>query len=274
MVFLKIERAAVCAKATPAAGPSPVLRQRRALMKKTVIIADDEPITRMDLADMLRELGFSVVGEAADGFDAVELCRAKRPDVVLMDVKMPIFDGLTAAETILSEELAGCVVLLTAFSDRDIVQRAGSAGVTGYLVKPVDERSLLPTIEVALAQSLRLRESRARTRAAERRVREDRQVHKAQQLLARSRGCSEEEAYRIMRKAAMDKRISVAALAERIIQQAAKTDDVAVVKAWLATHKGLCDEKAYRYIVNYGKTHGCSVEEAARELRSRLPAEA
>ena len=98
---------------------------------KTVIIADDEPITRMDLCDMVQELGFQVLGQAADGFDAIELCRETHPDVVLMDVKMPIFDGLTASETILSEDLAGCVVLLTAFSDREIISRATAAGVTG-----------------------------------------------------------------------------------------------------------------------------------------------
>ena len=242
-------------------------------MKRSVVIADDEPITRMDLADMLHELGFAVVGEAADGFDAIELCRAKKPDIVLMDVKMPIFDGLAASETILAEELAGCVVLLTAFSDPDIIRRAGDAGVTGYLVKPVDQRSLLPTIEVAWAQSLRLRGSCEQARAAERRIREDRQIHKAQQLLAKSQGCSEEEAYRRMRKAAMDKRVSVASLAERILQQAAKTDDVAAVKAWLAAHKGFSGERAYQYIVNYGKSRGCSVEEAAKKLRDSLPAE-
>ena len=108
----------------------------------TVVIVDDEPITRMDLSDMLRELGFTVAGEAADGFDAIELCRSLRPDVVLMDVRMPVFDGLTATETILEEDLAGCVILLTAFSDREIIDRASRAGVTGYLVKPIDQKSL------------------------------------------------------------------------------------------------------------------------------------
>ena len=106
-----------------------------------------------------------------------------------------------------------------------------------------------------------------------RRIREDRQIHKAQQLLAKSQGCSEEEAYRRMRKAAMDKRVSVASLAERILQQAAKTDDVAAVKAWLDAHKGFSGERAYQYIVNYGKSRGCSVEEAAKKLRDSLPAE-
>lgn len=113
---------------------------------KTVLIVDDEPITRMDLSDMLRELGFGVAGEAADGFDAMELCRLKRPDVVLMDVKMPIFDGLSASETILAEELAGCVVLLTAFSDPEIIRRAGAAGVTGYLVKRLTRNRFFPPL--------------------------------------------------------------------------------------------------------------------------------
>ena len=106
--------------------------------RRTAAVLDDEPLTRMDLRDMLTEQGFDVVGEAADGFDAVELCREKHPDVVLMDVKMPVFDGLTASETILTENLADCVVQLTAFSDGGIVESAGQAGVTGYLVKPID----------------------------------------------------------------------------------------------------------------------------------------
>jgi len=114
---------------------------------KTVLIVDDEPITRMDLRDMLTDLSFDVIGEAADGFDAIEFCRARRPDLVLMDVKMPIFDGLTASETILGEELAGCVVLLTAFGERDIIDQANRIGVTGYLVKPIEQRLLLPTVD-------------------------------------------------------------------------------------------------------------------------------
>lgn len=234
---------------------------------KTVVIVDDEPITRMDLSDMLEELGFQVIGEAADGFDAIEICRSQNPDIALMDVKMPIFDGLSATETILSEGLAGCVVLLTAFNDPDIIQRASQAGVTGYLVKPIDQRSLLPTLEVAMAQSQRLRESREREHAAQQKVQEDRDIHKAQQLLAKSMGCSPEEAYRSMRKAAMDKRVPVAALARRIIQQAKENSDVRAIKEYLKQQKGMDADRAYRYLAGYGKRHGCSVEEAARRLR-------
>lgn len=187
--------------------------------KRTVVIVDDEPVTRMDLADMLEEAGFQVAGEAGDGFDAVELCTAKRPDVVLMDVKMPVFDGLTAAETILSRDLAGCVVLLTAFQDREIVEKAGRIGVTGYLAKPIDPRSLLPTLELALAQSQRLRGSQEQTRLVRQQMEDDRLIHRAQRTVARRMGCTEEEAYHKMRRMAMDKRVTVAAMARRLLEQ-------------------------------------------------------
>lgn len=103
-------------------------------MERTIIVVDDEPIIRLDLCQMLEELGFAVTAEGADGFDAVELCRQKHPDIVLLDLEMPIFDGMTAAETIIGEGLAGCVVICTAFADEEFIQRAGRAGVAGYLV--------------------------------------------------------------------------------------------------------------------------------------------
>lgn len=130
--------------------------------KRTAVVVDDEPITCMDVAEMLREMGFDVVGEAADGFDAVELCRVHRPDLVLMDARMPVFDGLTASKTILEKHYCNCIVLLTAYQDRDMIEKATKAGVSGYLVKPIDQTRFQPAIEVALAQSKRLRQSEAR----------------------------------------------------------------------------------------------------------------
>ena len=96
--------------------------------KRTAVVVDDEPITCMDVAEMLREMGFDVVGEAADGFDAVELCRVHRPDLVLMDARMPVFDGLTASKTILEKHYCNCIVLLTAYQDRDMIEKATKAG--------------------------------------------------------------------------------------------------------------------------------------------------
>ena len=234
--------------------------------RRTAAVLDDEPLTRMDLRDMLTEQGFDVVGEAADGFDAVELCREKHPDVVLMDVKMPVFDGLTASETILTGNLADCVVLLTAFSDGGIVERAGQAGVTGYLVKPIDQKSLTPTIEVALAQGRRLRRARQEAEEAQEKIRRERQIYKAQQIVARREQRSEAEAYRRLRRMAMDKRLSMADLAARIVSQTAGEDPVAAAKTVLMSSRHISENRAYRVITDYARTHGITVEDAAAQL--------
>ena len=239
---------------------------------RRIVIAEDEPITCMDLAETLEELGCRVVGTASDGFDAIELCRQHRPDVVLMDVKMPVFDGLSAAESILAEDTAGCVVLLTAFSDDEMIERAQRAGVTAYLVKPVDPKSLLPAIEVAYAQSQRLKASREETHRARQKIDEDRRIHKAQAVLARTHHCSEQEAYQWLRKSAMDKRIPVAALADVILAQGERADPVASVKRRLMEERGLSEEKAYRRIATHAKANALSMEAAALDLRKRMEA--
>ena len=204
---------------------------------RTVVVVDDEPIMRLDLRMMLEELGLSPVGEASDGFDAVEVCRQQRPDVVLMDVKMPVFDGFGAAEVILIEELAGCVVISTAFFDAQFIERANQIGVTGYLVKPIEQRLLLPTIEVALAQSERLREARRQTKAAQQKLADSRVIEQAKALLARERGIAESEAYRELQRLAMDKRCSIASLAATVVQRSSQRE----VVNWLTTPKqGSC----------------------------------
>lgn len=126
-----------------------------------VVIADDEPITRMDLKELLSEEGYQVVGEAADGFDAVEACKQSRPDLVLMDIKMPLLDGLSAAKILFEENLADTVMMLTAYSEREFVDEAKHIGVAGYLVKPIDEKSLVPSIELAVARSKDMKIGRA-----------------------------------------------------------------------------------------------------------------
>ena len=239
----------------------------------TILIADDEPITRMDICDMVSDLGFTVVGEASDGFDAIELCRTHHPDVVLMDVKMPVFDGLTAAETITAEGLAGCVVLLTAFSDRDLIRRARDSGVTGYLVKPVQPHALLPTIEVAREQARRLAESREQLHEARQKLQDDRTIHKAQSIYAAQQGISAEEAYRALRKAAMDKRISLAALCESILRAQERSSPLPRAKRLLMERKNITEEKAHRLLQNTAATRGITAEQAALEILQRLEKE-
>jgi len=185
----------------------------------SVAVIDDEPITRMDICGMLEDLGYQIAGEAGDGFDAVALCRTKHPDVVLMDVKMPVFDGLSASKVILDEDLAGSVVLLTAFSDEEIVEKASRIGVSGYLVKPVEQQRLRPVIEVAVAQSRRLRESRKETEDANRRLEESKLIARAQSIYAKKEHVSESDAYQVLRKTAMDKRLPLAVIAKAYLEQ-------------------------------------------------------
>lgn len=186
---------------------------------RTVLVVDDEPITRLDLVQMVQELGMQVVAEAGDGFDAVELCRSCHPDVVLLDVRMPVFDGLGAAEVIIEEDLAGCVILLTAFSDKELLERAGQIGVTGYLVKPVEQRLILPAVEVAWAQSARLREARHESRQARQRLSDAKLIDRAKEIIAKQSGTTEAQAYRDLQRMAMNKRCSIASLAAAILEQ-------------------------------------------------------
>ena len=117
--------------------------------KCSVVIVDDEPILRMDLSEMLEMRGYEVVGEAGDGYDAISVCREKKPDLVFMDIKMPLLDGLSATEVICDEKLTQTVILLTAYTDHDYIEKAKACGIGGYLVKPINESALEPTIEMA-----------------------------------------------------------------------------------------------------------------------------
>ncbi len=236
--------------------------------KRTAVVVDDEPITRLDLVQMLEEMGFEVAGDAADGFDAIELCRLHHPDVVLMDIKMPVFDGLTASETIISEDLGGCVVLLTAFRDREFIDRASAIGVTGYLVKPVEERLLLPTLEVAMAQAERLREARREAREMERRMEEQKLIDRAKALLAQREGIGEAEAYRRLQRMAMEKRCGLAVLAATVVAQQSQRELVNRAKERLMQSRGLSEEEAYRQVKELGRRRGGDLAAAAREILS------
>lgn len=235
-------------------------------MARTAVVVDDEPIIRLDLSQMLEDLGFAVVADASDGFDAVEMCRLHHPDVVLLDLNMPVFDGLGAAETILAEDLAGCVVVVTAFADPAFLERAGAIGVTGYLVKPVEQRLLLPTIEVALAQSQRLQEARKAAQEAGNKLAAMRIIDRAKALIAAQNNCTEAEAYRQLQKLAMEKRCSMAHLAKAILEKQDDRELLRRAKALLMEKRTLSEQEAYTLLTKTAAARGMAVKELARSV--------
>lgn len=186
-------------------------------MKYKLLIADDEPITRMDIREMLEGAGYNVVGEASDGFDAVELCRKHHPDLVVMDIKMPLLNGLKASQIIKDEKLAGGVLLLTAYSGDEFVHGAKEAGVAGYLVKPVREETLFPMIEIALAQCSEKSRLEEDVKKAKDKLEERKVLERAKGILMEQEKISEEQAHGKIRKLSMDKRCSMKDIAKIII---------------------------------------------------------
>lgn len=186
-------------------------------MERTrVVIADDESIVRMDLKEMLTTLNYLVVGEVGDGQSAVNLARELKPDVVLMDIKMPDMDGIEAAK-ILTEEQIAPVVLLTAYSQKDLVDRAKEAGVVGYLVKPFREADLLPAIEVALARFSEFKQMNQEVHDLQDALETRKVVDRAKGILMDAQGLEEQEAFRRIQKMSMNTRKPMKEVAEAII---------------------------------------------------------
>jgi len=185
--------------------------------KTKILIAEDEAIIRLDLKEMLEEEGFDVVGEASDGDAAIRLAREREPDLVIMDVKMPGMDGLTAAEKITEEELSA-VLILTAFSQKDLVQRAAEAGAIGYLVKPFQKSDLMPAIDIALARNAQLKAVRNEAKGLAEQLETRKVVDRAKGRLMDAKGMTEADAFRHLQKRAMDERRSMKSVAEQILE--------------------------------------------------------
>ena len=185
-----------------------------------ILIADDEPITRIDIREILEEAGHRVVGEADDGFDAVEICKRERPDLALLDIKMPLLDGLQAARMIRSEVPACGILLLTAYSTQEYVAKAADLVVEGYLVKPVKEASLLPMVEVALAQVGKAEELRKNEREALQKLEERKLIERAKAILMKRFTLDEDAAYKQLRDLSMNKRCSMAQIAGMLAESA------------------------------------------------------
>jgi len=181
-----------------------------------VVIAEDEALIRLDLAEMLREEGFEVVGEAADGERAVALANETRPDVVICDIKMPKMDGISAAAEIAGKRVAP-VVMLTAFSQRDLVERARDAGAMAYLIKPFEKRDLLPAIEMAISRFAEIKALEDEVSGLRERLEARKLIERAKGALMTAHSMTEPEAFRWIQRAAMDNRTSMREVAELVL---------------------------------------------------------
>ncbi len=191
------------------------------MAKLRIVIADNESIIRMDLREMLEEAGHEVVGESFNGIKAVELTRQLRPDLVIMDIKMPEMDGITASKIIADEKLAP-VILLTAFSQKDIVAKAKDSGVLAYLVKPIQESSLFPAIEIALSRFEEIKQLESDLKDIKGSLEMRKTLDRAKGILMDAYNLSESEAYRRIQKYSMAKRKTIKEVAEAIIRAATK----------------------------------------------------
>jgi AmiR/NasT family two-component response regulator len=184
-----------------------------------VVIAEDEALIRLDLKEMLEEEGYAVVGEAGDGQTAVELAREHKPDLVILDVKMPILDGISAAEKITEESIAP-VLMLTAFSQRDLVERARDAGAMAYLVKPFSKSDVVPAIEMAVSRFSELKALETEVADLTLRLETRKLVDRAKSILQTQYGLNEPAAFRWIQKTSMDRRLSMQQVAEAVIEDA------------------------------------------------------
>jgi len=184
---------------------------------RRVLVAEDEALIRLDLVEMLREEGYEVAGEAADGDEAIKLATELRPDLVILDVKMPKVDGIEAASVIAGGRISA-VVILTAFSQRELVERARDAGAMAYLVKPFAKRDLVPAIELAMSRFSELQALELEVAGLNDRLETRKVVERAKGLLMSKQNLSEPEAFRWVQRTAMDRRTTMKAVAEAVIE--------------------------------------------------------
>lgn len=188
--------------------------------KRRAVVAEDEALIRMDIVETLREAGYDVVGEAANGQEAVDLAKEHKPDVIVMDIKMPVMDGITAAEHIAKDRLAP-VVLLTAFSQTELVERARDAGAMAYVVKPFTPGDLLPAVEIAASRFVEIKALENEIADINERMDTRKKVERAKGLLMEKMKLNEPESFRWIQKTSMDRRLTMREVAEAVIEQMA-----------------------------------------------------
>lgn len=180
-------------------------------MSASIIVAEDEPITRMDICEMLTAAGYNIAAQASNGLQAVELSRRYRPDLVLMDIKMPKLDGIQAAELLLKENIVESIIMLTAYSGKEFIDKVKNIGAIGYIVKPIDENRLIPQVEIAIAKGNEIRRIKEKMESIK-------TIHTAKEIIMDKYNLTENDAYKKLRKMSMDKQMSIFETSKDIIK--------------------------------------------------------
>ncbi|MBA2943534.1 response regulator [Paenibacillus sp. CGMCC 1.16610] len=191
-------------------------------MRNAIVVVDDDPIIRMDIREMLEEGGYLVAGEAKNGEEAIELIARVKPDLAIMDIKMPVMNGIKASHIIRKLQQDTSVLLLTAYSQKELVKDAREAGVAAFLVKPVSEEDLLPAVEIALSQKEKMDSLKQDIKLLKQSIEERKSIEKAKGLVMQKHALSEEKAYAKMREVSMATRIPLSKLAADILQDGAE----------------------------------------------------
>ncbi|MGL4571316.1 MAG: ANTAR domain-containing response regulator [Clostridium sp.] len=186
-------------------------------MERDIVIVDDDPITRMDVRGILESKGYNVVGEASDGFSAIDVCKKYKPSLVIMDVDMPNLDGIRTSKIITKDNLAGGIILLTGHEGEEYLEKATSVGAFGYLVKPIDDKSFIRNIEICLSKVSEFEKLKNDLDNVSTKLNERKIIERAKGILIKEFDISEDEAYRRIRKLCMDKRTTMAEIAKVII---------------------------------------------------------
>lgn len=190
------------------------------IVNERIVIVDDEPITRLDIRDILEQAGYEVVGEAGDGFEAIDVCQRQKPDLVIMDIRMPLLDGLKAGKRIVEDQLTQSIIYLSAYSDEADTDTAGRIGAVGYLVKPLSERSLLTTIHVGLARVEHNRQLAEKVEKLSVKLEQRKVIERAKGVLMAENNMTENAAYKMLRDLSMTKRCPMNDIAELIVTDA------------------------------------------------------
>ncbi len=187
--------------------------------KLKIVLVDDEPIIRMDLRAILEKAGYIVAGEGMDGFDAIALCKEHKPDVIILDVKMEVLDGLSAAKVISDECQSTAIIVLTGFNKGEYIDKAKECRISSYIVKPINEQILIPNIELAVVRNRELFKYREEVEKANEKLESRKYVEKAKGLLMCSENMSEDEAYNYIRQISKERNIAMNRVAKLIIKK-------------------------------------------------------